>query len=93
MIIPAGKSLPKHNRPLVVENLVQVSGKCLMEVFEENDKGSEHILEVSDTLSMLKKQYHIHSNPYKTTSCTLFKAEGDITQIVEAVRNSFIKIK
>lgn len=92
MVIPAGKALPKHNRPLAVENLVQVSGKCKMEVFDENGNSTEYILEPGDTLSMPKGQYHIHSNPYKAISYTLFKAVGDITQIVEAVRSTFTKI-
>ena len=92
MVIPAEKALPKHNRPLAIENLVQVSGKCRMEVFGENDESSEHILNVGDKLSMDKGQYHIHSNPFNETSCTLFKAVGDITNIVEAVRNSFTRI-
>ncbi len=92
MMIPAGKELAKHNRPLAVENLVQVSGKCLMKVFDENDSSTDHILEVGSVLSMPKGQYHIHSNPYQETSYTLFKAVGDITAIVENVRQNFKKV-
>lgn len=93
MAIPAKTELPKHNRPLAVENLVQVSGKCRMIIFDENDVSEEYILEVGDTLSMEMGQYHIHSNPFTETSVTLFKAVGDITSIVEVVRQSFKNIK
>ena len=93
MVIPPGKELPKHNRPLAVENLVQISGKCLMKVFDENDQPTDCVLEVGAELIMPKGQFHIHSNPYQETSCTLFKAEGDITSIVENVRQNFTKIE
>lgn len=92
MLLPAHSKLPKHNRPLACENLVQVSGKCLMTVFDENDHGTEHVLEVGDALRMKKGQYHIHANPYDEPSHTLFKAEGDITAIVKSVRETFEKV-
>ena len=92
MMIPADTELPKHNRPLAIENLVQVSGKCLMTVFDDSDNPSDYILEVGSTLSMLKGQYHIHANPYEEASYTLFKAEGDITVIVANVRENFTAI-
>lgn len=93
MMIPAGKELPKHNRPLAIENLVQVSGKCLMKVFDENESSTDHILKVGSTLSMPRGQFHIHSNPYQEASYTLFKAVGDITAIVENVRQNFTRIE
>jgi quercetin dioxygenase-like cupin family protein len=43
MEIPAGAELPKHNRPKAFENLIQVSGKCLMKVFYDTDNVIEHI--------------------------------------------------
>jgi quercetin dioxygenase-like cupin family protein len=92
MVIPAGAELSKHNRPKAFENLVQVSGKCLMKVFDENDQPTSHILEVGDTLRMEKGQFHIHSNPYDEPSVTLFKAEGDITEVVKVVRETFEKL-
>ena len=91
-MIPAGVELPKHNRPLAIENLVQVAGTCLMKVFNDDDTVTEHILEVGTTLSMPQGQFHIHANPYTETSYTLFKADGDITAIVENVRQSFISV-
>lgn len=91
MEIPARAALPKHNRPKAFENLVQVAGKCRMEVFTSEDESTEHILEVGDTLRMEKGQFHIHSNPFEETSYTLFKAEGDITEVMKVVRENFKK--
>jgi quercetin dioxygenase-like cupin family protein len=92
LLLPPGQALPKHNRPLAVENLVQVSGACLMKVFNEDDQITEHMLKPGVTLSMNKGQYHIHSNPYAEISLTLFKAVGDITAIVDVIRKTFVKI-
>lgn len=92
MEIPAGAELPKHNRPKAFENLVQVSGKCQINVFDDADNATEHILEAGDTLRMGKGQYHIHSNPFNETSYTLFKAEGDITEIMKVLRSNFIRL-
>lgn len=92
MEIPAGTELPKHNRPKAFENLVQISGKCLMKAFDDGGNATEHTLEVGDKLRMEKGQYHIHSNPFAETSYTLFKAEGDITDIMKVLRDNFIKL-
>lgn len=93
MMIPPKTELPKHNRPLAIENLVQVEGTCVMKTFDDNDDMTERILEVGSTLSMPKGQFHIHANPYEQPSYTLFKAQGDITTIVENVRQSFKSIE
>ena len=92
MMIPAGTSLPKHNRPYAYENLVQVSGKCLITVFDSSDKPTEHELDGATTLRMDKGQYHIHANPYEEPSYTLFKAEGDITEVMKVLRATFERI-
>jgi quercetin dioxygenase-like cupin family protein len=92
MALPPGAKLPKHNRPKAFENLVQVSGKCLMKVFDDKDESTDHILEVGDTLRMEKGQFHIHSNPYDESSLTLFKAEGDITDIMDTLRANFKRL-
>ncbi len=91
MEIPPETELPKHNRPMAYENLVQISGKCNMKVFAE-EKVSEKVLKVGDKLRMEKGQFHIHSNPFKETSYTLFKAEGDITEIMAILRENFERI-
>lgn len=92
MEIPAGAQLPKHNRPKAFENLVQVLGKCQMIVFDADDNRIEYTLNVGDGLRMEKGQYHIHSNPFDETSYTLFKAEGDITEVMKVLRENFTKL-
>jgi quercetin dioxygenase-like cupin family protein len=85
--------LPKHNRPLAVENLVQISGKCTMKLFSSETDFSEHILKPGDHLQIPKGQYHIHANPNDTESATLFKAVGDITKVMDALRQDCNLIK
>ncbi len=87
MYIPPGVTLSKHNRPKAFENLMQVSGKCKMTVFDLDGDGSfDKVLSHGDTIRMERGQYHIHANPFEEGSYTLFKAEGDITEIVAALR-------
>ena len=93
MVIPAHIELPKHNRPLAVENLVQVAGSCDMTTFDNNDVPTEHKLDIGDSLSMPKGQFHIHANPNNEPSATLFKAVGDITAIVATLRENFTSIE
>lgn len=93
LVIQPHKELPKHNRPLAVENLIQISGKCVMKLFKgETEQFEEHKLNPGNYLSIPKGQYHIHANPFDNISITLFKAEGDITKIMNVIRNTYIKI-
>lgn len=93
MIIQPGTELPKHNRPLAYENLLQLSGKCQMSLLNEaGDVEQKIVLQPSQTLHMEKAQWHIHANPFKEVSLTLFKAEGDITEIIKTLRETFIKV-
>ena len=92
MEIPPHAELPKHNRPKAFENLIQISGKCLMKVFVANDEIIEHELSAGDTLRMEKGQFHIHSNPFDEVSLTIFKAEGDITEVMKFIRENYAAI-
>ena len=93
MYIPPGKSLPKHNRPKAFENLKQIAGKCQMTVFDLDGEGSfDKVLSPGNTLRMEKGQFHIHANPFDEKSFTLFKAEGDITEIMKVLRENFARI-
>lgn len=92
-MIPPHTELPKHNRPLAVENLVQVSGTCLMRLFDEDDAPTEHVLRIGDNLSIPKGQFHIHANPYNEPSVTLFKGVGDITAVVDILRQNATRIE
>lgn len=94
MVIQPKYELPKHNRPLAVENLMQISGICLMKLFSDKDQDDSkmRILTPGEYLEIPKGQYHIHANPYEVESATLFKAEGDITEIMANLRKEFTKI-
>jgi quercetin dioxygenase-like cupin family protein len=85
--INPNRELTKHNRP-VLESLYQISGSCLMKIFSDNGEISEKILKVGDTLDIEPNKYHMHSNPFAEKSITLWKASGDITEIIENIRKS-----
>jgi quercetin dioxygenase-like cupin family protein len=94
MVLRPGAILPKHNRPQACEDLLQLQGACRMTLLDET--GAEqavHELRPNDSLSMKKGQWHIHANPTSEESFTLFKAEGDISGIVEALRKTFVSVE
>lgn len=92
LVLQPHAALPKHNRPHAVENLTQVGGTCLMSAFDEHDVSNDIELLVGEGVRMPKGQWHIHANPYNEVSVTLFKAEGDITDIVKTLKQSATKI-
>jgi len=90
LILYPKTELPKHNRP-VVERLTQIYGICLMKLYDgENIR--EVTLREEESLQISPNQYHIHSNPTDDKSITIWKAEGDITHIIEEIRRTFRKI-
>lgn len=93
MVIQPYKELLKHNRPLAVENLIQVSGTCIMKLFIDEINFEEKIMNTGTYIQIPKGQYHIHSNPSDEESITLFRAEGDITKIMKSLRKEFDQIK
>lgn len=92
MVLQPGTALPKHNRPLAFENLTQISGACLMTLFDANNTPKDYELTVGEGIRLQKGQWHIHANPYKETSITLFIAEGSIVEIMQALRETYQKI-
>lgn len=92
MIIKPDTSLPKHNRPFAVENLTQISGKCLVKVFDDTDQPNEYELTPGEGIRIEKAKYHIHSNPFNEISATLWLAEGNIVDIIDNIRKTYIKI-
>ncbi len=54
------------------------------------DDGSfkEVILNEGDSIEIPPSKYHIHSNPYGGTSITFWKASGDITKIINEIREN-----
>ena len=92
LVLQPGAVLEKHNRPHAIENLTQVSGMCLMTLFDESDTQNEIKLHVGDGIRMPKGQWHIHSNPFKQISITLFITQGDILEIMKHLKKSNVKI-
>lgn len=93
MVIQPHAELPKHNRPLAIEHLVQVSANCTMKLFSDEENFEEKVMLPGNYIQIPKGQYHIHSNPFDQESVTLFKAEGDITKVMEVIRKDFNKIE
>lgn len=79
------QKLPKHNRP-VPESLFQIKGRCLMKTFEDDGSFKEVVLNEGDSIDIPPLKYHIHSNPYDDDSITFWKANGDITEIINKIR-------
>ncbi len=94
MILQPGAELPKHNRPLACESLLQLEGSCNMTLLSESgEQQSVHELGPGNVLAMEKGQWHIHANPGGEPSFTLFKAEGDISAIVANLRKTFTLVQ
>ena len=81
------QELPKHNRP-VLESLFQIKGKCMIKLFEDENDVKEVVLEEGNSIDITPLKYHIHSNPYDEISITFWKANGDITEIINKIRES-----
>lgn len=92
LVLEPGAALQKHNRPHAVENLTQITGKCFMTLFDTNDVATEIELTAGEGMRMDKGQWHIHANPYQEVSVTLFKAEGDILEIMQTLKSNTKKI-
>lgn len=92
LVLEPRAALAKHNRPKAIENLTQVSGKCLMTLFDENDNPTEIELNKGEGIKMPKGQLHIHANPYDQISITAFKADGDILEIMKKIREGNKKL-
>lgn len=78
------QELEKHNRP-VTERLMQITGSCVMKLYT-GDEVKEITLNEGDTLEIPPKQYHVHANVSDKKSITFWKAEGDITEIIQKIR-------
>ena len=81
------QELAKHNRP-VLESLFQLKGKCMMKLFEEDGSIKEVVLNERESIDIPPLKFHIHSNPFEDNSITFWKASGDITEIIDNIRNS-----
>lgn len=94
LILKSNTELPKHERPLAFENLLQVSGESRLALLDRHGElQTSYTLSPGTSIHLQKGQWHIHSNPYEEESITLFKAEGDISQAVAALRETFTRIE
>lgn len=76
-----GKELSKHNRP-VKEELVQIKGNCLIKILD----GDKINLIEGKKLEIPARQFHIHSNPTPEKTLTLWKFQGDISEVIRKIR-------
>ena len=76
------QELARHNRP-VLESLFQLKGSCVMKF---DDK--EVVLKEGETIDIQPNRFHVHSNLSSETSITLWKANGDITKIINSIKKS-----
>ncbi len=81
------QELSKHDRP-VLESLLQIKGKCLMKLFEEDGSVKEVVLDEGESMDIPPGQLHMHTNPFDGVSVSLWKASGDITDILDKIRQS-----
>lgn len=71
-----------------MESLFQLKGKCVIKLFEDDETVKEVVLNEGDSIDIQPLKYHIHSNPFDETSITFWKASGDITKIINSIRES-----
>ena len=86
--LEAGQALAKHNRP-VKEELYQLEGRCVVELFQEDNQVEPVVMNPGDRLEIPAGQFHIHANPYDVPGAAFWKFEGDIIPIIEQIRQSF----
>ena len=87
----SGRALEKHSRP-VGEELIQVCGNSVITLFNGEELIKEVSLGEGDKIEIPANQFHIHANTSDDQSFTLWKFEGDISDIIEDIRNNNPKI-
>ena len=87
MEIKPNKELAKHSRP-VWESLYQIKGKCIIKLFKKDGLTKEIILNEGESIDIPPLKSHIHSNPFNQNSITFWRANGDITEIIDNIRKN-----
>lgn len=78
-------SLTLHKRG-AIENLTQVKNSCVIVMFD-SPEGTTHRLDKGDILRIEPEgTWHIHANPFGKTSLTYWYFEGDVREIIEAIK-------
>lgn len=80
------QELPKHKRP-IAEQLIQLVGTCILKLFEEDKVIQEIILHENETLTIPANQFHKHINSTRNFSVTMWKFEGDVTEVIQKIRD------
>ncbi len=81
-------SLTLHNRTTGIEKLTQVKEICSMIIYDL-EEGRIIKLNEKDELEIKPVgTWHIHCNPYDKISLTHWDFDGDIRNIIEAIRRS-----
>jgi quercetin dioxygenase-like cupin family protein len=94
LLMKSDTELIKHNRPHAEENLLQIEGRCQVTLLNEDGTvGATYELTPGTSIHMKKGQWHIHANPFPEPSVTQFKAEGDISEVVDTMRHKFTKVE
>ncbi len=75
----------KHNRPCV-ETLFQIKGTGTMILFDKNGTSEEIIINEGDELEIPAGKYHIHANQTPDACVQMWKAKGDIREILNGIR-------
>jgi len=79
-------SLTIHNRLGGIENLIQINGDCVIIIFDI-PIGTNYKLTIGNKLKIKPEGvWHIHSNPFDMTSLTYWRFEGDIRNIIDAIK-------
>ena len=77
----------KHNRPCV-ETLYQIKGNATMLLFDEDGNREEIALSEGEELEISAGKYHIHSNRTAEPCIQMWKAKGDIRDILNNIRKA-----
>ena len=77
----------KHNRPCL-ECLYQIKGTATMVLFDENDNEEEIILNEGEEMEIPLGKNHIHANRGSEICISMWKAKGDIREILDNIRRS-----
>jgi quercetin dioxygenase-like cupin family protein len=94
LVLKPDTELPKHNRPQAEENLLQIVGRSQVSLLSESGEiEATYELTPGTSVHMKKGQWHIHANPFGEPSVTQFYADGDITGIVEDMRQTYAAIE
>jgi len=93
LLLKPDTELPKHNRPHAEENLLQLAGRCQVTLLSESGEvEATYELTAGTSVHMKKGQWHIHANPFGEPSITQFYADGDITEVVDNMRETYTAI-